>query len=73
MSEPKIQMSNTETEAEREKRTEQQVLNIKSPSMGVYKVKQINARKQVEKKRLRANDKRILNARTATGANSTDD
>ena len=64
-------MSNTCKE--REKRSKQRVLNIKSPSMGVYKLKVIKPRKQVEKKRLRANDKRILNARTATGANSTDD
>ncbi|MFY9311392.1 MAG: hypothetical protein WAQ28_20265 [Bacteroidia bacterium] len=73
MSKPKIQMSNTETEAEREKGTEQQVLNIKSPSMGVYKFKVVKPRNRVEKKRLTANDKRILNTRTTTGANNTDD
>ena len=53
MSKPKIQMSNTETEAEREKRTEQQVLNIKSPSMGVYKLKVIKPRSRVEKKEVK--------------------
>jgi len=38
--------------------------------MGVYKLKQVNARKQVEKKRLRANDKRIPSAGTTPAMNN---